>query len=97
MQGSRKKDFEMADKAARSTEADRKREGYTWHHMKDFNKGTGTTTMQLVRTCEHRAKGHSGSVNQYEQAFDVAYDTAASTNKSREKRWYGKPAKGMRG
>ena len=45
-QGSRGHDFTAAFKKAGIPRADAK--GYTWHHVDDFDRKTGKTTMQLV-------------------------------------------------
>jgi hypothetical protein len=40
-------------------------EGYTWHHVDNFDPATGNTSMELVQMKVHQATaGHSGSVNQ---------------------------------
>jgi hypothetical protein len=48
--------------------------GYTWHHVDNFNRSTGTATMQLVKTGAHNATNpHGGSVAQYQRAYGVTY------------------------
>jgi len=91
MQGSRGRDFTQAYKASGISAAEA--EGYTWHHVNDFDSATGKTTMQLVKTPTHEATfPHKGSVAQYEQHFGVDYDTKASVAKSQKKGWLrGKP------
>ena len=41
-------------------------EGYTWHHLDDYNVATGELTLELVRSDVHNAlKPHSGGCAQY--------------------------------
>ena len=47
MQGSRGRDFTLANEAAGIKGG--VPEGYTWHHVDDFDPKTGRTTMQLVQ------------------------------------------------
>ncbi|MCW0309625.1 hypothetical protein NB725_004156 [Pantoea ananatis] len=43
-------------------------DGYTWHHLNDYDPITNTSTMQLVETSAHEATfPHTVSVSQYEQ------------------------------
>ncbi|HFK4760495.1 TPA: HNH endonuclease [Citrobacter farmeri] len=52
-------------------------EGYTWHHMNDYNPKTNTSTMQLVKIDAHEATyPHSGSVSQFEKYHGVKYENA---------------------
>ncbi len=53
MQGSRGRDFTQAYKESGVNQADA--DGYTWHHVDDFNPDTGSSTMQLVSTDAHEA------------------------------------------
>ncbi|MBG6130615.1 RHS repeat-associated protein/uncharacterized repeat protein (TIGR01451 family) [Aquimarina sp. EL_43] len=69
--GSRKADYKVANEAA-GLEA--KPDGYTWHHLDDFDPSTGKATMQLVKTKIHqKSVPHSGGVKQYEVYKDVEY------------------------
>jgi hypothetical protein len=96
MQGSRDRDFVQATKEAGMKAQP---EGYTWHHLDDFNPETGTTTMQLVKTEAHEAMfPHSGSVSQFEQHFGIKYDTQDAVLKSNEKGWLrGRNPRGCKG
>ena len=65
--------------------------GYTWHHLDDYNPSTNESTMQLVKTDAHEATfPHSGSVSQFEKHHSVEYEspeakqTAREMNSSRE-------------
>lgn len=69
--GSRRADFKLANKLGGFAD---KPDGYTWHHVGDFNPATGTATLELVRTGAHTATyPHSGSVAQYEKFFGRTY------------------------
>lgn len=49
-------------------------EGYTWHHMDDFDPKTGESTMQLVKRIDHEGSlPHTGSVKQMENYTGVKY------------------------
>ncbi|HEY6330929.1 MAG TPA: RHS repeat-associated core domain-containing protein [Blastocatellia bacterium] len=86
MQGSRGRDFTQAYSESGISPDDAG--GYTWHHVDDFDPTTGNTTMQLVETPAHQATaGHSGSVNQFENTYDVKYGTSDAVNVSRENGW----------
>ncbi len=67
--GSRADDFKAANKAAGFKS---KPEGYTWHHVPNYNAKTNTGTMQLVKTDAHR-KHHHGGVRQWEKAHNKKY------------------------
>jgi RHS repeat-associated protein len=70
--GSRRGDFKMANAAAGF---ERTPEGYTWHHLDDYNPATNTGTMQLVERDAHQAnQPHVGGVKQYRDANGVEYD-----------------------
>ncbi|WP_049973837.1 RHS repeat-associated core domain-containing protein, partial [Azospirillum sp. B4] len=86
MQGSRGRDFTQADKLAGITESNR--EGYTWHHVDDFDPKTGETTMELVRTDAHESVyPHKGSVSQFEKEYGVKYGTNSAKQISQENGW----------
>lgn len=44
-------------------------EGYTWHHVDDYDPVTNTGAMQLVRTDVHSAANHAGGIAQYRAAL----------------------------
>jgi hypothetical protein len=55
-------------------------QGYSWHHVNDYNPATNTGTMQLVGRAAHEATySHIGGVSQYENTQGVKYGTSAST------------------
>ncbi|WP_165786317.1 RHS repeat-associated core domain-containing protein [Methylomonas sp. Kb3] len=86
MQGSRSRDFVQAYKAAGISPVDA--EGYTWHHVDDFNPSTGKTTMQLVKTEAHEASfPHRGSVSQFEKQYGVEYDSKESVDIANKNGW----------
>jgi RHS repeat-associated protein len=86
MQGTRKRDFVEAFKAAGISSKDAT--GYTWHHVRDFNPETGKTTMQLVKTSAHEATfPHAGSVEQFEKALHVKYDSQEAVRAAESKGW----------
>nr|HPI54302.1 RHS repeat-associated core domain-containing protein [Chitinophagaceae bacterium] len=65
MQGSRGRDFTEAYRLAGIDKSGAN--GFTWHHVDDFDPKTGTCTMQLVTTEAHVASfPHGGSVSQFE-------------------------------
>ncbi|MBI3511846.1 MAG: HNH endonuclease [Bacteroidetes bacterium] len=71
--GGRYGDFKAANEAAGFPGA-KAPDGYTWHHLDDFNPATGESTMQLITREAHEATyPHKGSVFQYEQANGVKY------------------------
>lgn len=73
LQGSRYQDFKEANRLAGFGGAEAP-EGYTWHHVADYDAATGEATMQLVDKAAHRATyPHKGSVYQYEQATGNVY------------------------
>ncbi len=73
LKGSRYQDFKEANKQAGIAGSEAP-DGYTWHHVDDFNLLTGESTMELVETNAHKATiPHKGSVYQYEQYHGVKY------------------------
>ena len=86
MTGGRGTDFTASNRAAGITGGTP--DGYTWHHVDDFNPQTGESTMQLVTTDAHKASiPHKGSVSQYEKAFGVEYETPEARNVARKNGW----------
>jgi hypothetical protein len=85
--GRRSSDFTVAYKEAGIDKS--AANGYTWHHMADFNSDTGEATMQLVKTTTHNASyPHKGSAGQFANHFGVKYDTAEAVNISKKKGWH---------
>jgi RHS repeat-associated protein len=91
MTGSRYGDFKAANELANyknsvgNITGKSHPDGYTWHHLNDYDPITNTSTMQLVETSAHEATfPHSGSVSQYEQYHGVKYESleAKKTAKS---------------
>ena len=73
LQGSRYQDYKEANRLAGFKGAESP-DGYSWHHLADFNPETGEATMQLVQRKAHKATyPHSGSVSQYEKHHGVEY------------------------
>jgi hypothetical protein len=69
--GSRRNDKVLANEAGGFTE---KPEGYTWHHVDDFDPQSGMSSLELVDECAHVATNrHTGSVAQYEKHHGVRY------------------------
>jgi RHS repeat-associated protein len=69
--GSREDDFDAANAAAGLSS---KPDGYTWHHVDDFDPETGTSSMELVQSDAHRATlPHKGSAGQYQDYNGVKY------------------------
>jgi RHS repeat-associated protein len=90
--GDRGSDFTRAFKESgiKASDAD----GYTWHHVHDFNPETGEASMQLVKTETHKAKvPHKGSSDQFSKHFGVEYDTYEAKMKAYEQGWRKKPKK----
>lgn len=51
-----------------------KPDGYTWHHLDDFDPMTGEATMQLVKTTEHtKTIPHTGSAKQWANYHGITY------------------------
>jgi hypothetical protein len=60
--GSRRRDFKAANATAGFAKTP---DGYTWHHVDDFNPATGMGSLELVEKRAHKATSpHSGSVAQ---------------------------------
>src|SRR5208283_3149286 len=51
--GSRRKDFGAANQAAGTGTTQKPPEGYTWHHLDNYDPVTNTGTMQLVERSAH--------------------------------------------
>jgi hypothetical protein len=69
--GARSSDFSSANHAAGF---DRTPQGYTWHHLDDYDPTTRRGTMQLVETPTHQTNApHTGGVKQSESATGVKY------------------------
>lgn len=72
--GSRRKDFGAANKAAGVGTTQKPPDGYTWHHLDDYNPVDNTGTMQLIKREAHEATyPHVGGVSQYEKATGNEY------------------------
>ncbi len=84
LQGARGRDFTQANIAGGF---DSTPNGYTWHHLDDFDPATGMSTMQLVDRDAHASVSHSGSVSQFEQEFGVKYGTPEARAISEENGW----------
>lgn len=70
--GSRSADFDEANKALG---LDEKPEGYTWHHLDNYNVKNNTVTLELVRDDAHNsAKPHSGGCAQYDAVHGPTYN-----------------------
>ena len=92
MQGDRSADFTQAFKEAGIKKVDA--DGYTWHHVHDFDPNTGETTMQLIKTEAHEATlPHKGSASQFADHFGVEYDTFEAKQKAHEAGWRKKKPK----
>ncbi len=76
-QGSRSRDFTLADRMAGFTPDNPRPANYTWHHV-DYNPRTGHGTMQLVLTSVHDSVSHAGGVSAFRRATGIAYDTAGA-------------------
>lgn len=69
--GSRRADYRLANKEGRFIE---KPKGYMWHHVDDFDPGTGKASVELIAKDAHDATlPHAGSVAQYEKHHGVRY------------------------
>ncbi|PIT14896.1 hypothetical protein BGI32_06700 [Snodgrassella alvi] len=91
MTGGRYGDFKNANKIAGYTNSKGNitgrshPEGYTWHHLNDYDSKTNTSTMQLVKIEAHEATyPHAGSVSQFEKYHDVKYETSKAKAKAKE-------------
>lgn len=70
--GSRSTDF---DKANEALGLDEKPDGYTWHHLDNYNVKDNTVTLELVRDDAHNsAKPHSGGCAQYDAVHGPTYN-----------------------
>ena len=83
MTGSRYRDFKSANEIAQYSGSSGKAtgkshpQGYTWHHLDDYNPEKNTSTMQLVDTASHEASfPHAGSVSQFEKYHGVKYESS---------------------
>jgi RHS repeat-associated protein len=86
MQGTRGRDFTQAFNESGISKSDA--DGYTWHHVDDFDPATGNTTMQLVQSDAHEATyTHEGSVKQFSDKYGVKYDTQDAVKVSESKGW----------
>ena len=85
MQGTRSRDFTAAFKAAGIKKKDA--EGYTWHHLDDFDPKTGKTTMQLIKTETHEAIRHKGSVSQFVAHSGTNYGSPQAVDYSYKQGW----------
>ncbi|KGT97008.1 RHS repeat-associated core domain-containing protein, partial [Dickeya fangzhongdai] len=60
-------------------------DGYTWHHLNDYNPVTNESTMQLVKTEAHEATfPHAGSVSQFEKHHGVEYESPEAKRIAKE-------------
>ncbi|MCO1333890.1 HNH endonuclease [Microbulbifer sp. OS29] len=77
LQGNRYGDFKQANIAGGFGKTGKSHpEGYTWHHLDDYDPVTNTSTMQLVSRDAHEATyPHMGSVKQFQDAHGVKYET----------------------
>jgi len=80
--GSRITDFSSSNRLAgyKSTP-----EGYTWHHLSDYDPATNSGTMQLVKRVVHSNIPHSGGVSQFREAAGLKYDTLDARSKAKAK------------
>ncbi len=70
--GSRSADF---DKANEALGLDEKPDGYTWHHLDNYNVKDNTVTLELVRDDAHNsAKPHYGGCAQYDAVHGPTYN-----------------------
>jgi A nuclease of the HNH/ENDO VII superfamily with conserved WHH/Pretoxin HINT domain len=69
--GSRDGDFDVANFKAGFEETP---DGYTWHHLDDYDPITNSGTMQLVRSDAHlQTLPHTGGVAQYQTIHNSGY------------------------
>ncbi len=75
--GSRYRDFKAANiEADIGSTGTATPDGYTWHHVHDYDPETNISTMQLVKTEAHEATvPHKGSVSQFETTHGVKYES----------------------
>ena len=73
--GSRSQDFAQADKYIKEKYGIESRpDGYTWHHLDDYNVAENEITMELVVTKAHEASyPHSGGCAQYKAVTGKTY------------------------
>lgn len=72
MTGNREADFSKADEAFGFTQ---RPDGYTWHHVDDYDVSTNTCTLELVQSDVHRKSNpHSGACAQYDEIFGPTYN-----------------------
>ena len=73
--GSRREDFKQADKYIKEKYGIESRpDGYTWHHLDDYNVAENEITMELVLTDAHKASyPHSGGCAQYKAVTGKTY------------------------
>ena len=73
--GSRREDFKQADKYIKEKYGIESRpDGYTWHHLDDYNVAENEITMELVVTKAHEASyPHSGGCAQYKAVTGKTY------------------------
>ena len=70
--GNRSADFDKANKELGLPE---KPDGYTWHHVDNYNVKDNTVTLELVRDDAHNsAKPHSGGCAQYDAVHGPSYN-----------------------
>lgn len=70
--GNREDDFDRANEALGLEETP---DGYVWHHVDDYDVGSNTFTMQLVKTEAHQtAIPHSGGCAQYDAVHGATYN-----------------------
>lgn len=68
--GSRDLDFKVANELAGLTSTPN---GFTWHHLDDFDPDSGTATMQLVRTKVHETFSHGGGASMWKAFYGIEY------------------------
>ena len=70
--GNRSADFDKANKELGLPE---KPDGYTWHHVDNYNVRDNTVTLELVRDEAHnKTKPHSGGCAQYDAVYGSSYN-----------------------
>lgn len=70
--GNRSADFDMANEVLG---LDEKPDGYTWHHLDNYNVKDNTVTLELVRDDAHNsAKPHYGGCAQYDVVHGSTYN-----------------------
>jgi len=72
--GSRRRDFGAANLKAGVGTTQKPPQGFTWHHLDDYNSATNKGSLQLVETGAHEATyPHSGGVKQFEDFTGKTY------------------------